>query len=521
MPLERLLNMRFLYDNAAAIAVAGVCSVFAWLYGGTVASALLPTIPWMLAFLFEMMLCFPQRYSGETTFDARRRVWRGMKRDPLTWIVVLFLILLLVPFVNKGLCPGCNYPEIHFEGAREAPPFPLLPFCVDRMEHLNVTIWFFSAFLAMLAVKHALLKRGKRLVLELIVWNGVALSVIGLIQYVAEAESPLWAEGWSGKAYFFSTFGYANMCGDYFTTLFAISMALWRWKRDEIAHNEQIAELTVSNRDKFWKKHYQLIPAVIFFLSALMTLSRAAIVLVCLLGMIFFIHSFVGVIHNSKSVKKVKLIALNLFIGVFLVLMFYIFFFSRDSMMPTDDLRDELNREISTLSTESILDRASGHGQYHTRIAKDIWLDHFLFGCGGWGYRHFSPAKMTDEEFASIQTTGGINVHNDYLQFLAEHGLVGFTIILSVVLMLLVPVVRVWKTLIASASFMKSSKRPPRPVAVFALPAGAFCLLLAVFATLMHAMADCPLRSPAVLTLFFVVLASIDGFLPKLKNKED
>ena len=126
--------MRFLYNNAAAVIAAALCSVFAWMYGGTVASALLPTIPWLLALLLEMMLCFPQRYPGETTFDARRRVWRAMKRDPLTWVVVFFLILLLGPFVNKGLCPGCNYPEIHFDGASEAPPFPYLPFCVDRLE---------------------------------------------------------------------------------------------------------------------------------------------------------------------------------------------------------------------------------------------------------------------------------------------------------------------------------------------------------------------------------------------------
>lgn len=513
--------MRFLYNNAAAVIAAALCSVFAWMYGGTVASALLPTIPWLLALLLEMMLCFPQRYPGETTFDARRRVWRAMKRDPLTWVVVFFLILLLVPFVNKGLCPGCNYPEIHFDGASEAPPFPYLPFCVDRLEHLNVTVWFFSALLAMLAVKHSLLKSGKRVVLEIVVWNGTALSAIGLIQYVSGAQSPLWSE-WSGeKTYFFSTFGYANMCGDYFTTLFAVAIALWRRKSEEIAYGERLADRLTPNRNKFWNRHYLLIPAVIFFLSALMTLSRAAIVLVCSLGMIFFVHSCVSSLKNVKSVRRVKLIALNLIVAVFIGLAFYVFFFSDVSASEDEDIRGELNREISTLSTEKMLDRASGYGQYHVRVARDVWLDHFMFGCGGWGYRHFSPAKMTDAEFASIQKVGGANVHNDFLQFLAEHGLVGFLLLVTVFLMLLAPAVRVWKRLIASAEFMKPSKRPPKPVAVFALPAGAFCLLAAVFATLIHSLADCPLRSPAVMTLFFVVLAAVDGFLPDLKNKED
>lgn len=513
--------MRFLYNYAAAISVAGLCAVFAWLYGGTVASALLPTIPWVVAILCEMMLCFPQRNSGETTYDARKRVWRGLKKDPLTWVVVLFLLLLIVPFVNKGLCPGCNYPEIHFEGASEAPPFPFLPFCVDRMEHLNVTVWFFSALLAMLAVKHSLLKRGKRLVLELIVWNGVALSAIGVIQYVAGAESPLWAEGWGEKTYFFSTFGYPNMCGDYFTTLFAIAIALWRWKLDEVNYSERLSEAAEVGRNKFWKRHYMLIPAVIFFLSALMTLSRAAIVLVSLLGLIFFIHSFIGILSRINRVRRVKLVAVNMITLILIGLMFYVFFFSRESMMTAGDFRDEFNKEISSLSAEAVLDRASGKGQYHVRVATELWLDHFLFGCGGWGYRHLSIEKMTDEEFADIQKVGGINVHNDFLQFLAEHGLVGFLLIVSIILMLLVPVMRVWKRLVVAAAFTKGAKRPPRPIAIFAFPASAFCLVAAVFATLLHSMADCPLRSPAVMTLFFVVLASIDGFLPNLTTKRD
>ena len=393
--------------------------------------------------------------------------------------------------------------------------------CVDRMEHLNVMVWFVAALLAMLAVKHALLKRGKRIVLELIVWNGVALSAIGLIQYVAGAESPLWAEGWGEKSYFFSTFGYPNMAGDYFTTLFAIAVALWRRKLDEISYNDSLADLVTSSRNRFWKKHYLLIPAVIFFLSALMTLSRAAIVLVCLLGFIFFIHSAISFLHKAKNVKRVKLLALNLLVIVFIGLMFYIFFFSRESILSAGDLRGDLNKEISTLSTEAVLDRASGYGQYHVRVAKDIWLDHLLFGCGGWGYKHFCSSKMTEEEFMRTQLVGGMNVHNDFVQFLAEHGLVGVVLIVSIILMLVVPVVRIWRRLIISASFMKGAKRPPSPITIFALPAGAFFLLLAVLATIVHSMADCPLRSPAILTLFFVVLASVDGFLPKLKNKED
>jgi hypothetical protein len=41
---------------------------------------------------------------------------------------------------------------------------------------------------------------------------------------------------------------------------------------------------------------------------------------------------------------------------------------------------------------------------------------------------------------------------------------------------------------------------------------------MAAVATLIHAFGDCPLRSPAILSLFLVSLATIDGFLPKIKK---
>ena len=514
--------MQFLYNNAVAIAVAGVCCVFAWLYGGTVSSALLPTMPWMLAILFELMICFPQRHRGESTSEARVRVWKRLKRDPLAWVAAAFLLLLLVPFFNKGLCPCCDYPEIHFDGLRQAPPVPFLPYCVNRAEHFTVVLWFVPALAAMLAVRHALLAEGKRTVLALIVWNGVALSALGIVQHICGAESPLWAEGWGEKAYFFSTFGYPNMGGDYFTTLFALAVALWRWRLEEVRSEALTDEgAAKAGYASFWRKHLYLIPAVVFFLSAMMTLSRAAIVLVSFLAVLFFVHSFISLLARMSRLKRVKAIGMNLIAIVIVATFFYGFFFNRDTMMDAGGFRNEFNEEVSTLSIDAMLDRAAGKGQYHVRVATAIWLDNILFGCGGWGYKHFCVPEMTGEEFARMQSVGGINVHNDFLQFLAEHGIVGFGLMVAMVIMLLSPIVRTWRKLVTAAAFAKGSARPPRPIAIFALPASVFCILAALAATLLHSLADCPLRSPAVLALFFVALTAAEGFMPKLKKNDE
>ena len=109
---------------------------------------------------------------------------------------------------------------------------------------------------------------------------------------------------------------------------------------------------------------------------------------------------------------------------------------------------------------------------------------------------------------------GGMNVHNDCLQFLAEHGLVGFGTLVAIVVMLVWPIGRTWRRLAREARFIKPKDPLAKPVQIFVLPAGAFCLLIAAIAARVHSFCDCPLRSPAVLALFFVMLAALPGFMP-------
>lgn len=501
--------MSFLCSNAAVIAVAAVVSLMGWLFGGTRGDLLIPVVPWLFVFMLEVVFCFPQRHRYETTYEARERVWHDMKRDPLVWLALGFLLLLLVPFVNSGLCVDCDRVAIR-AGADPAPPVPFLPYCVSRRDHLNVVLWFATALPLMVAVKHGLVRRGKRLVLRLIVWNGLALAVLGFVQHAMEAPGPLWV-GMKGIVYaptdFFSTFGYSNMAGDYFTMLLGVSVALWRDCCEQ--YRQHGAELEkdgtpAKTRHTFWKRHYFLIPSVIFFYASLNTLSRAAIMLATVTSVVYFVHAFVSFVSRMRRAKKAWAVLWSL-LGLGIMLCFAFTF-----------APEGVNREVESLDTELVLDRVTGKGEHHVRVATDIWKDHLLFGVGGWGYRHFCAQKMSPSERIALRAPGSANVHNDSLQFLAEHGLVGFGAIVVMVLMLLWPVFKTWAWLVKGVRFMKKKEQPPQPVQIFALPAPAFCILVAVASTLIHSFGDCPLRSPAILTLFFVSLAAIPGFLPKI-----
>ena len=173
--------MLWLCENFAPFAVAAASSVVVWLFGGTRGSLLLPVVPWLVAILLETLLFFPQRHMGETTYAARERVWRGLKRDPLTWVAFLLFAILLIPFVNNGLCTSCDA-KLIAEGLPADPPIPVIPFCMDRMDHLNVVLWFALALSSLVVVRQALTRSGKRLALELLVWNGVGVAAFGFVQ---------------------------------------------------------------------------------------------------------------------------------------------------------------------------------------------------------------------------------------------------------------------------------------------------------------------------------------------------
>lgn len=501
--------MSFIRNNIAVLAIFALTAAYAWVFGGTRGEMLPLFVPWLWAILVDVMLCFPQRRAGENSYTARERVWEDLGKDPLTWVTIGFLALLIIPFVNTGLCPICDH-KLIAQGLSQKPSLPFLPYCVNRAQHFGVLLWFGPSLTAMLAVKHALNKGGKIKLIQLIVWNGVALAVLGYVQRLAEASGPLWIDMGADPDSFFSTFGYPNMAGDMFVTLFCMAMALWR--NQVQACNKELASAGVRRIAKhklFWMKHHDLIPAVLFFFSSVSTLSRASIILVTMAAAVLCLHAGVCFLHKMKKSERVRasaIIVLSLVLVVFVAIV----------CMP-----DNVQSEINTLSTDEILTRVTGKGQYHTRVATEVWKDNLLFGCGGWGYKHFCLPKMTLKEYQHIQMVGGINVHNDYLQFLAEHGLVGFGCLVAIFVMLLVPIGKIWSGMAKAIRFESSRKQPPQPRSLFVFPAAAFSLLLAAVCTLIHSFGDCPLRSPVVMSLFFIELAAADGFLPyMIESKE-
>lgn len=498
--------MRLFFENLPVAIIFLTVACFSWILGGVSTPDVLPVMPWIWAFTLETLLFFPQRHSGESLADARARVWKALSRDPITYEVLVLLVLLVMPIFNRGLCPVCDYPEI-LSGADPAPPIPYSPFCVNIREHIGVLMWFVPALTAMLAVRHALLRHGRRMIVHAMVWNGAALAVLGFIQQATGALAPFWLNI-PDPVYFFSSFGYPNMAGAFFVSLFAVSAGLWQdnvreylaKSRDGKKHSEEVES---NPKEKYYPKwikaHYMLIPMGLNFFASLATLSRAAILLSISIMGFWFLYLVLSLFTHSRNIKRVRL-HIWMIVGVIAT-----------ATLVSVFAPENFGKEISTLSPTAVADRVTGKAQYHTRVATAIFNDHPLFGVGGWGYKHFCLQYMTADDRKVLQVFGGVNVHNDYLQFLCEHGLVGALLLAAIVLMLLIPLFGHWGRMVKVAHFTKNDDMA-RPAALFCVPAVVVGVLLATVANLVHAFGDCIFRSPAVLTQFFVLLAAVPGF---------
>lgn len=497
--------MDFFFRNIPVFLVFPTLAAFAWIHGGSRSDLLVTAMPWFLALLFEALLFFPQRRGHEDAVSARRRAWWKIGHDPIFYLVLFFLVLLTIPFVNRGLCPVCDYPTI-LGGADPNPPVPFAPFCVNAREHLGVMIWFLPALIAMLAARHSLSRHGKRMLIEMLVWNGALLAVFGFIQQASGAKAVFWGTEGDGSG-FFSVFGYPNMGGSFFLLSFALSIGVWQTRVSEVAATPSVNKSTGVKEQlltRWLRAHYALIAASLNFLGVLATLCRAAVMMVLVLAVLAFLYFVLSLLFSRYDrVRRVKKAAYACAGALAFLIAGFVF------------APKELSRELHSVSSYETLERVTGRSQYHVRVAMSIFKEHPLFGVGGWGYKHFCLAAMTDEERRSLQDTGGANVHNDYLQFLCEHGAVGAGTLLLIVLCLFTPLFRDWYRLYRAARFMKAEKAPPSPRAIYCFPAGSFWVLAGTVCVCFHALGDCPFRSAAVLSHFFCALACADGYIPR------
>ncbi|MGN1359640.1 MAG: O-antigen ligase family protein [Kiritimatiellia bacterium] len=471
--------MKWFLNNLVLVHVLTVFLLYSFLGGGTRGEWLKLWAPWLTLATLQALMLFPQQKKSENLFQARARAWAGFFRDPLLWLSLGLALLLGIQALNGPR--QLVYLKETLSWIYSAPPVSWLPSCVKPSEATCVLWWFAPALAAVLAAKHGLLKRSKRLLLELMCWSAGVLSLLGILQYTN--GSSFLHGSLKLPSHFFASFGYPNFAAAYFVLATTICIGIAIWYRD-------------NDRDeRAYQRNTILIPLLLNAIGATLSLSRAGILFLALtiliLGGYFLIRSWKRLGKGSRY-KVYAIVTALLLISVALL--------GSAHKNPTVE-------EIRTTDWTSFFSQRMT-GNYQVQCALDMWQDYRCFGCGGWGYPHLAYQYLPREEWKQLRGTGQANIHNDAVQFLCEHGIVGLGLMLAILAGLLVPM---------SCSWWRSTNQIDT-TAIRAIPwafrfnAVSTAMLWATAVILIHSTFDIPFRSPAVLMLYIAGLALAQGY---------
>lgn len=462
--------MAFLTRYLVMLHIVVLAIYLAWVHGGTRVEYL-HGVPWLSLAMLEMLLLWPPVRKGEVLVDAQRRVLRGLRRDPLLYVGLALCGFLTLQWANSGTTAK----------------LPWAPSSVFSDESRQQLYWFPPVWAALLAVRHGVLRSGQRLLLRILVWNGALLAVFGFIQNWSGTKELYWITPL--ESYFFATFGYPNLAGAFFTLMFAVSAGLW-------FHAS-------TDPDKRRGADWQAVPVALNFAGAMGSLSRAAMLLTLLLLVVGGTYYLRMTWRQMELAGRIKIFILGTCSGMvaFALLIAY----------PHSNLRTELAR----INPVTFYDDTIGERLFQYRSAWDMTKDHPFFGVGGWGYRQFAHKYVTPEEYKVMLSGKGMaNVHNDMLQFLCEHGVVGFGLMLAAVGLLLAPFYRGVRLAVQVSVDNEWSSAPQRSF-LLRIPPMAWCVLAGTTATVVHSLIDLPFRSPAIMIVWSLCLACVPAFLPR------
>lgn len=549
----------WLASHAVLLLVALMFTLFTWLGGGIVAPWLTPWTPWLTLLLAETALLLPEQKRTETLFDARKRVWQGIIRDPLTWISLALILFLVIQWVNactflewnvaEGkwdvVSPAFEWLRAEHLPALRAPanpnqaayypvpnsiPCSWLPWSFHAGEAWGVLNWFPPVLIALLAVRHAMLKRTRRLLATYICAMTGVLAIAGIIQYVVGGDFLYW--GRQTNAFFFATFGYPNHAACYFPAvmLLAIGMMLWTHEHPDYTRLPSWIYGSV---------------VVLCGISSILSGSRAGMLFA--LAVIAFAVIYIPIRYFGSWSPKLRFaipFILLLAAGVLLGTAGFRVYAIRTNQARQEAIKEAKTPEekqaataLPSFSAIPSLDKVlleiadtpwdtffenpmlmrSG---YQGILALRQYDDHPWYGTGAWSFRWLNASYINRQDpeeakwFRSRLGVGQANVHNDTLQFMAEHGRIGFGLMLAVVACLVLPFL---KALFTSPSHVASDEQADRcwlnRINVYCVFAFAATALIAA-----HSFIDLVFRSPSCMMLYGLLFVCTPGFITRKIN---
>ena len=435
------------------IHVAGLLVFTAWDFGGETDFARLVISWWgSLALPLAGLVCLRRFERRDGLPAALHWLW------PLIAFDGLVLLSTLNPSFSYAMIGGVRA-MIH-TGARSSWPSSALP--ATSLQEL----WQFNAiYLTCFNLAIAVIRRRiLRALLLIFTVNALALAVMGTFQKLADAPGLYFGLQHSPNSEFFATFIYHNHWGAYVTLCTAAALAL-------LFHHARHSDGGERHSPVFFG-----LVATLFLAAAVpLSTSRSGALLVSTLLAGAFVHWLRHVRRKRRAAGRSMAGPLALAAIVVALAVCGIYLLGR----PIIDQRlDTTRQQIETI-------RLRGNLGNRTQLYADTWRMARQKLWFGWGLGTYGVVFQLFNQQVSVE--GWIpfyrEAHSDWLQALAEVGLVGTALL---VLMAAVPLAAVLRL------------GPPGVVPAYLL---AGCGLLAVYA-----LVEFPFANPAVLEAFWCCL---------------
>jgi O-antigen ligase len=424
-----------------------------WMGGGAYA-------PWQGSFLWLCAWAWVLFFIQPETRGIPSRPQRltNLLKDPVVWIGILFMGFLLIQHFNTGRVHVFDFETMKW--TYSPPPVQWLPWSFSRDESMEMIRWFGPILTLMLLLRHTWNALNTRELLGLVCLNGFCNAMLAFAQQAMGLDKMYNIQRFGND--FFGSFGYPNHGAVFFILMFALALGLFLQELLSESSDRDIPTLCMATS---W--------TLAFFLAANLSTSRAGILgawLVLILG-IFSL----AIIAWPRS-HPVQRIYGATFLGILFAGFIALFvLFAKPVHIQ------ELKRATLTLNVAEEIDGRF----FQIESAFHMWTDHLYYGVGGWGYRYLGAHYLPEDQWHLMMGVGKANVHNDWAQFLAEFGLVGFGLLFGVFLPKLIQIV--------SCLF----KRPTHDESVWADPLR-ICTFWGLFMLLLDSQFDIPFRSPAV-----------------------
>ena len=410
-------------DRLELLTLGQVCIFFVaatWMLGGSPAWARMLLCQWgSLSVLLTLAAIL--RHGGRFHGSLRPVLW--------LWPLLLFNGLILLS------CRTPSYREIHvgansmllqIRGLAQWPPNTVLP-----AESLR-GLWLFdatylSAFNLLLVVKRRRTLRGLLLFAAL---NALVLAVFGTLQHFSAATGPFFSTALTRQSYFFASFIYHNHWGAYALLMTAVCLGLtWHYVQRGGSANF------------FRTPAFAGLVAVVFLaVTEPLSQSRSCMALIAPLLLAAFLQSLVRLVRRRRQLNEsvaVPVVGTCVSAAAAAGGIWYVA--AGDIAARLANTRQQL--AATHASAGAISPQALWlYLQPRFTVYHDVWRMAREKPWFGWGMNSFSHVflQYNTQQFSKVDNlqTTYFEAHNDWLQSIAEHGLVGSALL---VLCFLVP----------------------------------------------------------------------------------